>query len=63
MIQFEASLAAGGQSTTAAMNATPSIRTAVVERGRRFRGVQLGVAGEAAAVYDINQTANHDLRS
>jgi RND superfamily putative drug exporter len=62
VIQFEASLAAGGQSTTAAMNATPAVRTAVSSAAAASGASDSGVAGEAAAVYDINQTANHDLR-
>jgi RND superfamily putative drug exporter len=62
IIQFEASLRAGSQNSTAAMNATPAIRTAVAAAAAASGAVQNGVAGEAAAVYDINQTANHDLR-
>jgi len=62
VIQFEASLTAGGQSSTAAMNATPAIRDAVAAAATASGARANGVAGEAAAVYDINQTANHDLR-
>ncbi|MGH2857070.1 MAG: MMPL family transporter, partial [Solirubrobacteraceae bacterium] len=60
-IQFEAALAAGDQSSTAAMNATPHIRDVVATAARRSGARASGVAGEAAAVYDINATANHDL--
>ena len=60
--QFEASLTAGSQSSTAAMNATPKIRTAVTNAALASGATANGVAGEAAAVYDINSTANHDLR-
>jgi RND superfamily putative drug exporter len=61
VIQFEAELRAGSQDTTAAMNATPQIRNEVSFAGRVSGATFSGVAGEAAAVYDINHTANHDL--
>jgi len=61
VIQFEASLAAGGQGSTAAMHATPGIRGVLSAAGRVSGATDTGVAGEAAAVYDINKTANHDL--
>ena len=60
-IQFEASLTAGPQQSTAALNATPTIRR-VVRRAAAVSGARAsGVAGEAAASYDIATTANHDL--
>ncbi len=62
IVQFEGTLRAGAQNSTAAMNATPAIRTTVAAAAAASGAVQNGVAGEAAAVYDINQTANHDLR-
>jgi RND superfamily putative drug exporter len=62
VIQFEAALTAGAQSSTAAMNATPTIRALVAIAARRTGAAGNGVAGEAAAVYDINSTANHDLK-
>ncbi len=60
-IQFEAALKAGAQSTTAAMKATPRIRTAVAGSAAHSGATANGVAGEAAAVYDISTTANNDL--
>jgi RND superfamily putative drug exporter len=60
-VQFEAALRAGAQSTTTAMNATPAIRSALAAAASHSGAVNNGVAGEAAAVYDINHTANHDL--
>jgi putative drug exporter of the RND superfamily len=61
VIQFEASLRAGGQQTTAALNATPQIRK-VVERAAAASGASAsGVAGEAAALYDVSVTSNNDL--
>src|SRR5579884_3752688 len=60
-IQFEATLLAGAQTSTAAMNVTPHIR-AVVNRAVTQSGASAGgVAGQAAASYDISTTANHDL--
>ncbi|MGH2875310.1 MAG: MMPL family transporter, partial [Solirubrobacteraceae bacterium] len=61
VVQFEATLAAGAQSSSAAMNATPAIRAVVGRAATASGAVAHGVAGEAAAVYDINRTANHDL--
>jgi putative drug exporter of the RND superfamily len=60
-IQFEASLRVGGQQTTAALNATPKIRTVVSEAASRSGAAASGVAGEAAALYDVSSTSNHDL--
>jgi RND superfamily putative drug exporter len=61
VIQFEASLKAGDQSSTSAMRATPQIRAALAAAGRVSGAERTGVAGEAAAVFDINKTADHDL--
>ncbi|MGH2860525.1 MAG: MMPL family transporter [Solirubrobacteraceae bacterium] len=61
VIQFEAALTAGPQDSTAAMNATPAIRTVVSRAGHASGARFSGLAGEAAAIYDINHTANHDL--
>jgi len=61
VIQFEASFAAGPQSSSAAMNATPNVRAVLANAARVSGASDNGVAGEAAAVYDINSTANHDL--
>jgi RND superfamily putative drug exporter len=60
-IQFEATLRAGSQASTAAMNVTPQIRAAVTTAAGRSGAVASGVAGEAAALYDISTTANNDL--
>jgi putative drug exporter of the RND superfamily len=60
-VQFEATLRAGAQNTTAAMNATPRIRDTVATAAASSGARANGVAGEAAAVYDISTTANNDL--
>ena len=62
VVQYEASLTAGSQQSTQAMSATPTIRDVVTQAANRSGAVQSGVAGEAAASYDISTTANHDLR-
>ncbi len=60
-IQFEATLVAGGQQTTAALDATPRIRTVVSLAAARSGARADGVAGEAAALYDVSSSSNHDL--
>jgi putative drug exporter of the RND superfamily len=60
-IQFEASLAAGGQQSTAAMNATPAVRHAVTAAATASGAADSGLAGEAASLYDITSASNHDL--
>jgi putative drug exporter of the RND superfamily len=62
VVQFAATLRAGGQQSTQAMKATPAIRDAVSAAATQSGAVDSGVAGEAAALYDISTTANHDLR-
>jgi putative drug exporter of the RND superfamily len=61
VIQFEAALKAGGQQSTAAMNATPAIRAAVGSAAKASGASDSGVAGEAAALYDVSSASNHDL--
>ncbi len=61
VIQFEASLRAGPQQSTAAMNATPAIRAAVSRAAERSGANASGVAGEAAALYDVSATSNSDI--
>jgi putative drug exporter of the RND superfamily len=59
--EFEAGLTAGPQQTTKATNATPTIREVVAQAAANSGAVGNGVAGEAAASYDISTTSNHDL--
>ncbi len=61
VIQFEASLRAGGQQSTAALNATPTIRRVVTHSANLSGATDSGVAGEAAALYDVSSTSNSDL--
>ncbi len=60
-MQFLASLKAGAQDSTPALRATPEVRAAVDKAGTVSGAQASGVAGEAAAVYDVSNTANHDL--
>jgi RND superfamily putative drug exporter len=61
VVQFEASLRAGGQQTTAAMDATPKVRAALAAAARASGATANGVAGEAASLYDVSSASNHDL--
>jgi RND superfamily putative drug exporter len=61
IVQFEAALVAGSQQSTAAMTATPRIRRVVARAAQASGASASGVAGQAAASYDISTTANHDL--
>jgi putative drug exporter of the RND superfamily len=60
-VQFQVTLRAGAQQSTSALNATPKIRSVVAEAARRSGAVDSGVAGEAAALYDVSSTSNRDL--
>jgi RND superfamily putative drug exporter len=60
-VQFLAGLRAGNQQSTAAMNATPAVRAAVMSAAQRSGATASGVAGQAAALYDVTQTADHDM--
>jgi RND superfamily putative drug exporter len=60
-IQYYASLEAGSATSAAAMNATPTVRTAVAATARRIGAVANGVGGEAPASYDVSETSSSDL--
>jgi RND superfamily putative drug exporter len=62
VVQFEAALRAGPQQSTQALNATPRIRRVVSAAASASGASASGVAGEAAALYDISTTANNDLK-
>ena len=62
IIQFDAALAAGSQQSTQAMAATPAVRAAIARAATQSGAVASGLAGQAAALYDVSTTANHDLR-
>jgi RND superfamily putative drug exporter len=60
-IQYETGLKAGDPSTTAAMNAVPSIRVEAATVAKTLGASQYGVGGEAPAFYDISQISDSDL--
>ncbi len=60
-VQFETNLVAGSPSSTAAMDAIPGIRASVAAVARSTGAGQWGVGGEAAGLYDVSNTSNHDL--
>ncbi|HEV2259247.1 MAG TPA: MMPL family transporter [Streptosporangiaceae bacterium] len=60
-IQFETGLKAGDPSTSAALNAVPSIRTEAATVAKTLGASAYGVAGEAPAFYDISHISDSDL--
>ncbi len=60
-IQFETGLKAGDPSTTAAMNAVPSVRAEAATVAKTLGATAYGVGGEAPAFYDISQISDSDL--
>jgi len=60
-VRFAAGLRAGPQQGTAAMNATPAVRTALAAAAAASGATGNGVAGQAAALYDVSSTANDDM--
>ena len=60
-IQFQTGLKAGDPSTTAAMNAVPSVRDEAAAVAKTLGATEWGVGGEAPAFYDISQISDSDL--
>jgi RND superfamily putative drug exporter len=60
-IQYETGLKAGDPSTSAAMNAVPSIRAEAAQVAKTLGATQYGVAGEAPAFHDISAISDSDL--
>jgi RND superfamily putative drug exporter len=60
-VRFAAGLRAGQQQSTAAMNATPVVRAALTAAATASGATRDGVAGQAAALYDVSSTANDDM--
>ena len=60
-IQFETGLKAGDPSTTAAMNAVPSVRAEAAAVAKTLGATAYGVGGEAPAFYDISHISDSDL--
>jgi putative drug exporter of the RND superfamily len=60
-VRFAAGLRAGPQQGTAAMNATPAVRAALAAAAAASGATSSGVAGQAAALYDVSSTASDDM--
>lgn len=60
-VRFAAGLRAGPQQSTAAMNATPAVRAALTRAASASGATASGVAGQAAALYDVSSTASDDM--
>jgi RND superfamily putative drug exporter len=60
-IQFQTGLKAGDPSTTAAMNAVPSVRAEAAAVATTLHATAYGVGGEAPAFYDISAISDSDL--
>jgi RND superfamily putative drug exporter len=60
-VRFAAGLRAGPQQSTAAMNATPAVRSALTAAATASGATDNGVAGQAAALYDVSSTASNDM--
>ena len=62
IVQFAAGLTAGDPASTAAMDATPSVRDAVAQVARSVHATDNGVLGQASALYDISSISADDLK-
>lgn len=60
-VLFATNLAAGDASSTAALNATPLIRSQVGALAAKYGATSYGVAGQAPAAYDIASSSRSDL--
>jgi RND superfamily putative drug exporter len=61
-VQFIVNLTAGQPSTTAALKATPAVRSQVQAVARSVHAAHSGVVGEAPALYDVSTISNGDLK-
>jgi len=61
-VQFYTSLTAGSPSTTAAINATPAVRSAVTSVQHSAGATDSGVAGLAPSSYDVSTVSQTDLK-
>jgi RND superfamily putative drug exporter len=61
-VQYYTSLTAGSPSTTAAINATPAVRSAVTGVQHSAGAVDSGAAGLAPSSYDVSTVSQSDLK-
>ncbi|MCQ4084091.1 efflux RND transporter permease subunit [Streptomyces sp. RB6PN25] len=62
-VQYSTALTAGDASSTAAMNAVPSIRAQVADVAKTIGATDNGVVGQAPGLYDVSNTSNNDMKS
>src|ERR1019366_8509206 len=60
-LQFYTSLRAGDPASTAALNAIPAARLDVSRAAASIGATANGIAGEAAAAYDVSKISTADL--
>ena len=60
-VQYYTSLKAGSPSSTAALNATPAVRSAVTSVQHSAGAVDSGAAGLAPSSYDVSSVSQNDL--
>ncbi len=61
-VQYYTSLKAGSPSTTAAINATPAVRSAVTSTAHSAGATDSGAAGLAPSSYDVSTVSQSDLK-
>ena len=61
-VQFYTALSAGSPSSTAALNATPSVRSATTSVQHSAGATDSGVAGLAPSSYDVSTVSQSDLK-
>jgi RND superfamily putative drug exporter len=62
-VQYLASLTVGDPGTTEALRVVPRMRLVVTFVGDEVHATQSAVGGEAAGIYDVSATSNHDLKT
>jgi RND superfamily putative drug exporter len=62
-VQYSTALTAGDPSTTAAMNAVPSIRSKVSSVAEQIGAIDNGLVGMAPGLYDVSNISNNDMKS
>ncbi len=60
-VQFEAGLAAGSPTSTAAISTVPAVRSALQRAAAASGATANGVAGQAPVLYDVSATSGRDL--
>lgn len=61
-VEYAVGLTAGSPGSTAALNATPGIRTRIQHIAKDAHATNSGVIGESTALYDISSISNSDLK-